>query len=603
MCYLLGAPGRSRSDPARLSPQRLNPLCAASAHYSHRCRLHYLLRYGLAIIGTASGLLIEDAVLQGDQPLFLQNALAGGTRLLRMTAAGAPDTTLGPGGVRATGYVPTYESASPGTLAADQQRRGAGLDGRARDARPVPGCRHRAGGGPDVGSPGNGPGGSHRRVRHRGRHHRDGDLEPRPPTTAARRSPPTRSRRLPVGRPAPTACRPSAAPSPGSRTGRPTRSSSPRPTPSAPARRAARRTASPPPRRHRARSCPCRRRVRIVDSRATVGDTDDEQQERFGALNAGTTRAIPVAGASASPPTPRTPSSPSSPSTPPAAGTSPSGPAAPPMPPTCSLNFTKGVTLANTVLTKLGAGGTNDRQGLRLRQHHHRPRHRHHRHARVDRASSPLPSAAADRGLARPPSGDTDDEQQERFGALNAGTTRRHPRRRAGRHPHRRPTTPSSPSSPSTPPAAATSPCTPAATPRPSTSQHQLHHGRHPRQHRHHQARHRHQRGKVCVYTSTTTHLVIDIAGTFAPASFDALPAPKRIADSRATVGDTDDEQQERFGALDAGTTRAIPVAGRVRHPRRRRERHALRRRRRPHRRRLLHHLALRPTQAVDQRA
>ena len=131
---------------------------------------------GLAIINTASGLLVEDAVLQGDQPMFLQNALAGGTRLLRMTSTGAPDTTLGPGGVLATNYVPAYQSAAPGT-SPDQQRRGARLDGRARDARPVPGCRHRAGEGPDVGSPGNGPGGSNRRVRHRGRHHHDGDLE------------------------------------------------------------------------------------------------------------------------------------------------------------------------------------------------------------------------------------------------------------------------------------------------------------------------------------------------------------------------------------------------------------------------------------------
>jgi hypothetical protein len=68
----------------------------------------------------------------------------------------------------------------------------------------------------------------------------------------------------------------------------------------------------------------------------------------------------------------------------------------------------------------------------------------------------------------------------------------------------------------------------------------------------------------VCIFSSTTTHVVVDVGGSFDAASFLALPAPKRIVDSRIPNGDTDDEQQERFGALQAGTTRAIPVGGRV---------------------------------------
>ena len=62
-----------------------------------------------------------------------------------------------------------------------------------------------------------------------------------------------------------------------------------------------------------------------------------------------------------------------------------------------------------------------------------------------------------------------------------------------------------------------------------------------------------------------------DGAGAFVP-----LASPKRIVDSRNPSGDTDDEQQERFGALPGGTTRTIPVAGRGRAPRRRRQRGAV---------------------------
>ena len=70
--------------------------------------------------------------------------------------------------------------------------------------------------------------------------------------------------------------------------------------------------------------------------------------------------------------------------------------------------------------------------------------------------------------------------------------------------------------------------------------------------------------GAVCVYSNVTTDIVIDVSGSLTPAAFAALPSPQRIVDSRNPAGDTDDEQQERFGAIPGGTTRTIPVAGRV---------------------------------------
>ena len=70
--------------------------------------------------------------------------------------------------------------------------------------------------------------------------------------------------------------------------------------------------------------------------------------------------------------------------------------------------------------------------------------------------------------------------------------------------------------------------------------------------------------GTVCVYTNVTANIVIDVSGSLTPAAFAALPSPQRIVDSRNPAGDTDDEQQERFGAIPGGTTRTIPVAGRV---------------------------------------
>ena len=61
---------------------------------------------------------IQDAVLQGDQPLFLgMNACRPGRRCsCGLTAAGAPDTTLGPGGALVDRLrSPAYDSAAPAT--------------------------------------------------------------------------------------------------------------------------------------------------------------------------------------------------------------------------------------------------------------------------------------------------------------------------------------------------------------------------------------------------------------------------------------------------------------------------------------------------------
>ena len=72
-----------------------------------------------------------------------------------------------------------------------------------------------------------------------------------------------------------------------------------------------------------------------------------------------------------------------------------------------------------------------------------------------------------------------------------------------------------------------------------------------------------HRARSACI-SNVTTDVVIDVSGSLTPAAFAALPSPQRIVDSRNPAGDTDDEQQERFGPLAGGTTRTIPVAGRV---------------------------------------
>ena len=160
----------------------------------------------------------------------------------------------------------------------------------------------------------------------------------------------------------------------------------------------------------------------MADSRATTGDTDDEQQERFGALNAGTTRAIPIAGRLGIPAEADNAILSVIVVAPTGGGYLTIWPCGQPKPSTSSLNFTKGVTLANTVLTKLGDSGTNDGKVCVYTS------------TKTDiiidtagtLASASLQALPAPKRMAdsRATTGDTDDEQQERFGALNAGTTR-----------------------------------------------------------------------------------------------------------------------------------------------------------------------------------
>ena len=98
---------------------------------------------------------------------------------------------------------------------------------------------------------------------------------------------------------------------------------------------------------------------RFVDSRTPSGDTDDELEERFGSLNAGTTRAIPIAGRLGL--TADVANVVLS-----VVAVSPTGggyltvyPCGTPKPSTSSLNYATGVNLANTVITTLGTTGSN----------------------------------------------------------------------------------------------------------------------------------------------------------------------------------------------------------------------------------------------------
>jgi len=297
---------------------------------------------------------------------------------------------------------------------------------------------------------------------------------------------------------------------------------------------------------------------RIVDSRNPSGDTDDEVEERFGALPGGTTRTIPVAGrvgltgevsnvvlsvAAVAPS---------------ANGYFTVFPCGTSKPLASSMNFTKGVTLANTVITKLGVGGVNagkvcvysnvttnvviDVSGSLTSEAF---------------AALPSPKRIVD---SRNPAGDTDDEQQERFGALPGGTTRTIPvTGRVGLAGDVENVVLT---------VAAVAPGAngfftlyPCGTTRPLASSMNFTKGT---TLANTVITKLSAAGTVCVYSNVTTDVVIDVSGSLPPAAFAALPSPQRIVDSRNPAGDTDDEQQERFGALVGGATRTIPVAGRV---------------------------------------
>ena len=233
-----------------------------------------------------------------------------------------------------------------------------------------------------------------------------------------------------------------------------------------------------------------------------------------------------------------------------------------PMPSTSSLNFTKGINLANTVITTLGttAGNTGkvcvytsvktdliiDTTGTLTP-------------TAFD--ALPTPQRFVDSRLSF---GTTDDGQQQRFGPLPAGTTRAIPiAGRLGLTTDAHNVVLS---------VVAVSPTNngyltiyPCGTPMPSTSSLNFTKGIN-------LANTvittlgttAGNTGKVCVYTSVKTDLIIDTTGTLTPTAFDALPTPQRFVDSRLSFGTTDDGQQQRFGPLPAGTTRAIPIAGRL---------------------------------------
>ncbi|MEM1333135.1 MAG: hypothetical protein AAGG08_06715, partial [Actinomycetota bacterium] len=69
--------------------------------------------------------------------------------------------------------------------------------------------------------------------------------------------------------------------------------------------------------------------------------------------------------------------------------------------------------------------------------------------------------------------------------------------------------------------------------------------------------------GRVCLFTSATTDLIVDVTGTLASTAFVALDAPARLHDSRSN-GATIDGVAEQTLARRPGTTLELPVAGRA---------------------------------------
>lgn len=68
--------------------------------------------------------------------------------------------------------------------------------------------------------------------------------------------------------------------------------------------------------------------------------------------------------------------------------------------------------------------------------------------------------------------------------------------------------------------------------------------------------------GTVCFFARSTVHLIVDAAGVLPDGSFEPLPAPERLADTRAT-GETVDGDFADDGRQAAGSTYAITIAGR----------------------------------------
>ena len=68
--------------------------------------------------------------------------------------------------------------------------------------------------------------------------------------------------------------------------------------------------------------------------------------------------------------------------------------------------------------------------------------------------------------------------------------------------------------------------------------------------------------GHICVSSSVSTHLIIDVVGSFTSSSLVQLPAPYRISDSRAN-GSTFDGLSKAYGPVAAGGTVKVEVATR----------------------------------------
>ncbi|MEQ1702666.1 MAG: hypothetical protein ABMA25_21355, partial [Ilumatobacteraceae bacterium] len=69
--------------------------------------------------------------------------------------------------------------------------------------------------------------------------------------------------------------------------------------------------------------------------------------------------------------------------------------------------------------------------------------------------------------------------------------------------------------------------------------------------------------GKVCLYTSATVNLIVDVTGYMPSASRYRAMSPTRLMDTRAS-GNTFDGQAQRGGALQPNVARVLPVAGRA---------------------------------------
>jgi hypothetical protein len=69
--------------------------------------------------------------------------------------------------------------------------------------------------------------------------------------------------------------------------------------------------------------------------------------------------------------------------------------------------------------------------------------------------------------------------------------------------------------------------------------------------------------GDVCIYTTTATHLIVDVNGAFPSGSSFTTLSPSRLVDSRPGTG-TIDGQQVGFGLIPAGSTTEVIVGGRA---------------------------------------